>query len=158
MHPTTLNPDDRYWAGTCVCRVVEFQLNSHHNIYTISSLARFARSATPPYMSNPAPGQLSVQSCCSPIASIRFVTAVPRFRPLQLLLAASLPLRLLFPDFNSSPIACTSAAAPRLLPLQLQLPDCGCFDCCSPTASALTAAPRLHPPLVAYSPDYSPRL
>ena len=88
----------------------------------------------------------SASSCCSPIASIRFVTAVPPFCPLQLLLAASLrPLRLLFPDFNSSPIACASAAAPRLCPLRLQLPNCVRFGCCSPIASASTAAPRLHP-------------
>ena len=53
------------------------------------------------------------------------MTAVPLFRPLQLLLATSLrPLRLLFPDFNSSPIVCASAAASRLHPLLLLLPDC----------------------------------
>ena len=38
---------------------------------------------------------------------------------------------------------CT-AAAPRLRPLQLLLPVCVCFSCCSPIASTLTA-PRLHP-------------
>ena len=114
--------------------------------------AGFARSATSPsfaYVSNLC-AELLLPDCvrfsCSPIASIRFVTAVPRFRPLQLLLAARLrPLRLLFPDFNSSPIACASAAAPRLRLLQLQLPDCVHFGCCSPIPSASTAAPRLHP-------------
>ena len=94
----------------------------------------------------------SASSCCSLIASIRFVTAVPPFRPLQLLLAASLrPLRLLFPDFNSSPVACASAAAPpivsasttapRLRALRLLLPD---FNS-SPVVCASAAAPRLCP-------------
>ena len=58
-----------------------------------------------------------------------------------------------------SPIASTSANAPRLHPLQLMLPDCikplpllltiyVCFSCCSPIASGpSTAAPRLHPAL-----------
>ena len=98
----------------------------------------------------------SASSCCSPIASIRFVTAVPPFRPLQLLLAASLrPLRLLFPDFNSSPVACASAAAPQLCPLRLQLPDCVRFGCCSPisTAPQLRALQLLLPDCVRF--DYS---
>ena len=46
------------------------------------------------------------------------------------------------------PITSTSAAAPRLCLLQLLLSDCVCFNCSSPIASALTAAPRLHPPTV----------
>ena len=37
------------------------------------------------------------------------------------------------------------AAAPRLRPLQLLLPDCVRFSCCSPIASASAAAPRLRP-------------
>ena len=36
-----------------------------------------------------------------------------------------------------------SAAAPRLCPLQLLLPDCVCFSCFSPIASASVAAPHL---------------
>ena len=43
-----------------------------------------------------------LRDCCSPFAS-----AARRLRP----------LRLLFPEFNSSRIACASAAAPRLRPL-----------------------------------------
>ena len=70
-------------------------------------------------------------SCCSPLACIRFGCSSPKF--------------------NSCPIACASAAAPQLRPLQLlfpevqQLPDCVHFGCCFPIASASTAAPRLHP-------------
>ena len=39
-----------------------------------------------------------------------------------------------------SPFASASAAAPRLRPLQLLLPDCIRFSCCSPIASASAAA------------------
>ena len=87
-------------------------------------------------------------SCCSPIASL--VTAVRRFHPL---LAASLTCVRFGCSFpiSTAPrsIACASAAAParapRLRPLQQQLPDCVRFGCCSPMASASTAALRLHP-------------
>ena len=65
-----------------------------------------------------------------------------------------------------SPIVSASAATPRLHPLQLLLPDCirfsccssiasirfncsapacDCFSCCSLIVSASTTAPRLHP-------------
>ena len=58
------------------------------------------------------------------------------------------PLQLLLPDcirFSCcSPIVSASAAAPRLHPLQLLLPDCIRFSCCSPIVSASAAAPRLH--------------
>ena len=113
-----------------------------------SSFARFARSATSPsyaYVTNPAPDsslcraaaprlrtlQLLLPDCIDPLQ-----TAVPRFHPLQLLPTDYVPsavarhsrsLQLLFPDFNSSPIVFASAAAPRLLPLQLLLPDCICL-------------------------------
>ena len=79
----------------------------------------------------------SSSSCCSPIAHAS--AAARRLRPLQLLL----------------PIASASAATPRLRPLQFLLPDCVRFNCCSPIASASTAArpiasastaaPRLRP-------------
>ena len=39
----------------------------------------------------------------------------------------------------------TSAVSPRLHPLQLLLPDCIHFSCCSLIASASAAAPRLRP-------------
>ena len=42
-------------------------------------------------------------------------------------------------------IISTSAAAPRLRPLQLLLPDCICFSCCSLIVSASAVAPRLCP-------------
>ena len=81
-------------------------------------------------------------------------TAVPRFRPLQELLAACVhfscsqsPISTA-PRFGcSSPIASDSTAAPRLRPLQLQLSVCVRFDCCSPIASAcsLTCSGRFQP-------------
>ena len=137
--------------------------NSHMTLYTVaviytSSFARFARSATSPsfaYVSNPAPDsslcraaapQLRSFSCCSPIASIRFKLLFPvsvRFSCCPCTdcvpSAAARHLRslqLLFPDFNSSPIASASAAAPQLRPLQLPLPDCVRFNCSPPIASA----------------------
>ena len=89
-------------------------------IICTSSFARFARSATSPsfaYVSNPAPDsslcraaapRLCSFSCCSPIVLFPVPSAAARhLRSLQLLL----------PDFNSSPIASASAAAPRLRPL-----------------------------------------
>ena len=107
-------------------------------------------SATSPsfiYVSNPALDSslcraaaprlrpLQFISCCSPIASASIH---------QLLLPDCIdPLQLLLPICVSfsccSPIASASAAAPQLRPLQLQL---------LPSASALTAAPRLHLPAV----------
>ena len=69
-------------------------------------------------------GQLSVQSCCSMIASTS--AAAPHLRLLQLLLPA---------------LTSASAAACRLRHFS---PDCVHFNC-SPIASASTAAPRLHP-------------
>ena len=72
----------------------------------------------------------------------RLCPFAPRLRPLQLLLAAcvrfeSAAARAPGPDcirFHSccSPIASASTAAPRLCPLQLLLPVCVCFhSCCS---------------------------
>ena len=82
-------------------------------------------------------GQLSVQSCYSPIASASTAahrlhrsasTGAPCLRPLQLLLAACV-------HFSCcSPIA-SASTAPQLRPLQLP-PDCIGFNCCSPIASA----------------------
>ena len=86
--------------------------------------------------------------------------AAPRLHPLQLLLPAlrvasiRFDCRSLFASasaaaldcihFNCSSIASASAAAPRLHPLQLLLPDCVRFNnCCSPIASDSTAAHRL---------------
>ena len=46
-------------------------------------------------------------------------------------------------------IASTSAAAPRLCLLQLLLPDCIHFSCCSPIASTSAAAPRLRATVLA---------
>ena len=57
-------------------------------------------------------------------------------------------LQLLLPDcicFSCcSPIVSASAAASRLYLLQLLLPDCVCFSCCSPIVSASAAASQLH--------------
>ena len=85
----------------------------------------------------------SASSCCSPIAPAS--AAARRLRLLQLLLPIA------------SALAATPrlpTAAPRLRPLQLLLADCIRFNCCSPIASASTAArsiasastatPRLH--------------
>ena len=63
-------------------------------------------------------------------------TAAPRLHPL-------IQLRCCSPIASASaqccsPIAPASTAVPRLRPLRLLLPDCVCFDCCSPT----------HPPAV----------
>ena len=108
-------------------------------------------------MSNQAPNNLSVHSCCSPIACA--TAATPRLHPLQLLLPNCIDtLQLLLPvciRFSCcSLIASPSAAAhrlrpfqlllalitsvstaPRLCPLRLLLPDCVRFSCCSPIAS-----------------------
>ena len=93
-------------------------------------------SATSPsftYVSNLAPNS----SLCR--------AAAPRLRPLQLLLRDCIdPLQLLLPVCVrfSSPIA---AAARHLCPLQLLLATCIRFSCCSPIASTSAAAPRLRP-------------
>ena len=105
-------------------------------------------------MSNQAPNNLSVHSCCSPIACA--TAATPQLHPLQLLLPNCIDtLQLLLPvcvRFSCcSLIASASAAAhrlrpfqlllaliasvstaPRLCPLRLLLPDCIRFSCCSP--------------------------
>ena len=114
-------------------------------IYT-SSFARFARSATSPSFAYQGAGQLSVQSCCSPIAS----ACPPRLRPLpgpiasllQLLLPVCVRFQLLLPDCARFCYCCMLAACVRFSccsrsrPLQLLLPDCVRFDCCSPNCSA----------------------
>ena len=135
----------------------------------ITYTSSFARSATSPsfaYVSNPVPDSyLSVQSCCSliasasaavprVIASIRFnchaakLPACIRFSccsPLAFASAAALDCQLhcfpiasalatapqLHPLQLCSPMASASSAAPRL---QLLLPDCVRFGCCSPPA------------------------
>ena len=90
------------------------------SVRSTSSFACFARSATSPsfaYVSNPVPDSslcraaaASASSCCSSIASICFVTAVP----------------LACVRFGySSPIS----TAPRLRALRLLLPDCVRFTC-----------------------------
>ena len=103
------------------------------------------------------PNNLSVHSCCSPIACA--TAATPRLHPLQLLLPNCIDtLQLLLPVCVRisccSLIASASAAAhrlhplqlllaliatvstaPRLCPLRLLLPDCVRFSCCSPVAS-----------------------
>ena len=75
--------------------------------------------------------------------------AAPRLRLLQLLLPDYIdPLQLLLPDcirFSCcSLLASASAVALRLRPLQLLLPDCVRFNC-SPIASTSAVAPRLRP-------------
>ena len=93
----------------------------------VASLA----SATSPsftYVSNLVPGQLSVQSCCSPIASAS--AAAPRLRPLPLPARYLHLLQLLFAACVC--FSCCSTIASG-------------FDCCSPIVSVSTAAPRLRP-------------
>ena len=88
-------------------------------IISTSSFARFTRSAASPtftYVSNP----VLDSSLCR--------TAAPQLGPLQLLFAVCVRF------------SCCS----RLRPFQL-LPDGVHFVCCSPIASASTAAPRLCP-------------
>ena len=88
----------------------------------------FARSPTYPlvclYLSNPVP-QIVSASAAAPraIASIRFNCYLP--------LASSSAAALDCVHFNCSPIESASTAAPRLRPLQLLLPDCARFNCCS---------------------------
>ena len=116
-------------------------------ILQVAELASLAQLLPPrsPTVRNPAPdSSLCRQQSCSPIASgsaaapgpdcsIHFnccspiASAAPRLR---LLLAACIRFQLLLP------IASTSAATPRLRPLQLLLPDYVRFDCCSPIALA----------------------
>ena len=92
------------------------------------------------------PLQLLLRDCIDPLQlllpiCVRFsspiAAAARHLCPLQLLLATCVRFSC------CSPIASTSAAAPRLRPLQL-LPDCVRFSCCSPIPSASTAAARLH--------------
>ena len=106
-----------------------------------------------PTVSNPAPDsslyraaapRLRLLKLLLPFASA--LAAAPQLRPLQLLLAACIRFswcsRLcalqLLPDcvrFGCcSPIASASTAAPRLRLLQLLLPDCARFNCCFPIA------------------------
>ena len=73
-------------------------------------------------MSNPAPD------------SSLYRAADPRLHLLQLLLPNCIDLLELL--------------LPVCVCFQLLLPVCVCFSCCSPLASASTAAPRLHPPAV----------
>ena len=98
-----------------------------------------------PLMSNPAQeyGPDCVRfSCCSPIDLLQLLL------PVCVLLLAS---------FSTAQLA----AAPRLRPLRLLLPDCSVpfelqlllphcvrFNCSSPIGSASTTAPRLHSPAV----------
>ena len=92
------------------------------NTAAIHVVISFACSATSPsfaYMSNPAPDS----SLCR--------AADPRLHPLHWLL---LPVYVRF-----------MLIAPRLRPLQLLLPVCVCFSCCSPIASASAAVCHLHP-------------
>ena len=84
-------------------------------------------------------------SCCSALhdcidplelllpVCVRF-TCCSRLRPFQLLLYCI--------RFGCcSPIASASTTAPRLRPIQLQLPDCVCIDCCSPPAVLEDSSP-----------------
>ena len=65
--------------------------------------------------------------------------------PLQLLPSLQLLLPTCVRFSCCSPLASASVAAPWLRPLRLLLPDCVRFNCCSPIASASTAAQRLSP-------------
>ena len=87
-----------------------------------------------------------MQSCCSLIVSAS--AAAPCIDLLQLLLSspfafASAAARRLRPLHLLLSIASVSTSS-RLRPLRLLLPDCICFNCCSPIASASSAAPRWH--------------
>ena len=114
-------------------------------------------------MSNPIPDNSLCRAAASPpIASAS--AAAPQSRPLHfsrcslitsirfnccsLILSASAaacrlrPLQLLLPDcvcFNCSPIA-SASTAPRLYPIRLLLPDCVCFSCCSPIECACSCS------------------
>ena len=125
-------------------------------IIQVAELASLAQLLPPcsPTVRNPAPDS-SLKSCFSPIASAS--AAARHLRPLQLLLpgpiaasASTAAPRLPPPPAAAPRIAPTSAAArrfhdqlllpissastatPRLHPLQLLLPDCVRFNCCSP--------------------------
>ena len=110
-------------------------------IYT-SSFARFARSATSPSFAYQGAGQLSVQSCCSPIAS-----ACPPPPPPPPPDCVRSRARL-HPCFNCcSPFASASSCCSPIAPASATA-------ACSPLASAsaaahdrvhFTAAPRLRP-------------
>ena len=88
----------------------------------VAELASLAQLLPPcsPTVRNPAPDS-SLKSCFSPIASAS--AAARRLRPLQLLLPGPIAAS-----------ASTAARAPRLPPprVQLLLPDCARFSCCSP--------------------------
>ena len=104
--------------GYCVRQQGSMQLHSTCNYFPLVRLHVREQSGA---------GQLSVQSCCSPIAA-----AAPRLRPLQLLLPDCIdPLQL--------------HAVPCLRPLQLLLAACVRFSCCSSIASASATAHHLHP-------------
>ena len=128
----------------------------------------FARSAISPLVclcEQSGAGQLSVQSCCSPIVSASAATpraiALVRFNCCSPFASASDAARHMHPLHLLLSIVSVSTAprlhplhlllsiasvstAPRLRPLQLLFPDCVCFNCCSPIVSDSTAAPRLH--------------
>ena len=88
----------------------------------VAELASLAQLLPPcsPTVRNPAPDS-SLKSCFSPIASAS--AAARRLHPLQLLLPGPIAAS-----------ASTAACALRLPPprVQLLLPDCACFSCCSP--------------------------
>ena len=135
----------------CDCVYGSLQVGA---INTTSSFARFARSATSPLCRAAAPQLRPLQLLLPARLHRSASTAAPHLYPLQLLLAACvrfsccsrlrlfqlLPICVRFGC--SSPIASASAAAPRLCPLQLLLPDCVHSGCCSPIVSASAAAPR----------------
>ena len=95
-------------------------------ILQVAELASLAQLLPPcsPTVRNPAPDS-SLKSCFSPIASASAAAPGPdcgiRFH-----CCVCLRLQLLLP------IASASTATPRLRPLQLLLPDCVRFNCCSP--------------------------
>ena len=125
-----------------------YNLNWRNN-YTIqvAELASLAQLLPPrsPTVHNPAPdSSLCRLQSCSPIASAS--AAARRLHPLQLLLLGQITASAstAAPPLPPLPAAApASSAACRLHPLQLLLPDCVCFNCCSPITSASTAAPRM---------------
>ena len=104
-----------------------------------------------PFSHDTGAGQLSVPSCCSPIASVcspnaSASAAARRLRPLRISCcsrARSHPLQLR-PLLAAAPRYCARfsmlaacvlfSCCSRSCPLRLLLPDCVRFECCSPIA------------------------
>ena len=131
-----------------------------------SSFARFARSATSTYVSNPVLDSSLCRAAAPPLCPlhvqlllphcVRFMfsccscsAAAPPLCPLHVQLLLPHCVRFMFSCCSPTVSASCSAAAPPLCPLhvQLLLPHCVrfMFSCCSPIASASAASRCLRP-------------